>query len=79
MAGDLIIDNELVTLSNQTDKMKKVLFPTYLRSPAEWEDVFGSTNKGNTGEDVIETSDGGFVITGNKDNNGDNAKALLRK
>ena len=45
----------------------------------EWEDVFGSTNKGNTGEDVIETSDGGFVITGNKDNNGDNAKALLRK
>mgnify|MGYP003308814531 CR=1 FL=1 len=33
----------------------------------EWEDVFVSTNKGNTGEDVIETSDVGFVIKGNKD------------
>ncbi len=45
----------------------------------EWEDVFGVNNKGNLSEDVIETSDGGFVITGNQENDGDNAKALLRK
>ena len=45
----------------------------------EWEDVYAVNNKGNQGEDVIETSDGGFVITGNQDNNGDNAKAFLRK
>ncbi len=45
----------------------------------EWEDIYGSNNKGNIGEDVIETSDGCFIVTGNKDNDGDNAKALLRK
>ena len=45
----------------------------------EWEDVYAVNNKGNQGEDIIEASDGGFVITGNQDNNGDNAKAFLRK
>ena len=45
----------------------------------EWDQSYSTNNRGNQAEDVIETSDGGFVITGNRNNNGDNAKALLRK
>jgi len=45
----------------------------------EWEDEFGSANKNDWGEDVLETQDGGFVVTGTQDDDGDNAKAILRK
>ena len=45
----------------------------------EWEDEHGSANKNDWGEDVLETQDGGFVVTGTQDDDGDNAKAILRK
>ena len=45
----------------------------------QWDQSYSTNNRGNQAEDVIETSDGGFVYTGNRNNNGDNAKALLRK
>ena len=45
----------------------------------QWDRSYSTNNRGNQAEDVIETSDGGFAYTGNRNNNGDNAKALLRK
>ena len=45
----------------------------------QWEKSYGTTNKNNWGEDIIESSDGGFIVTGTKNDTGDNAKATLRK
>ena len=67
------------SINNDTWDYEAWTFKLDSMGEIEWEDVYAVNNKGNQGEDVIETSDGGFVITGNQDNNGDNAKAFLRK
>ena len=45
----------------------------------QWEKSYGTNNKNNWGEDIIESSDGDFVVTGTKNDDGDNANATLRK
>ena len=45
----------------------------------QWEKSYGTNNKNNWGADIIEYSDGGYVVTGAKNDDGDNADAILRK
>ena len=45
----------------------------------EWQETVGTADKNDWGEDVIETEDGGFVITGTQNDDGFNSKAFLRK
>ena len=45
----------------------------------EWQETVGTADKNDWGEDVIETQDGGFVITGTQNDDGFNSKAFLRK
>ena len=45
----------------------------------EWQETVGTADENDWGEDVIETQDGGFVITGTQDDDGFNSKAFLRK
>ena len=45
----------------------------------QWEESYGTNNKNNWGSDIIEYSDGGYIVTGTKNDDGDNANATLRK
>ena len=45
----------------------------------QWEKSYGTNNKNNWGAYIIEYSDGGYVVPGAKNDDGDNADAILRK
>ena len=45
----------------------------------QWEQTFGTSNKNDWGEDILESYDGCIVVTGTQNDDGDNAKAMLRK
>ena len=56
------------------------IFKTDESGEVLWSKTYTKNNSTDTwAEDVIETTDGGFVITGNNKNNGDRAQAMLRK